>query len=677
MISVIIIRRKIFAALLSFFLSPSNALAQERPAHVSNTSTVTITGSATDNQVRFAAPSSIVQLRLEVYNAAGRKLFDNELRGGNILDWPLRDGHAEPLADGLYLCLITVKSFSGKLAQTIASLRVEKGIAGVQPTTAAQVTSQQAEAIGPVEEIASLIVVKEAEQPAATVIVHNGEDGQITRGRGALSFRIGDFYSGKDDEQMRLSAEGNLGIGITHPQVRLEVDGFIRATRGIVFPDGSVQFSAARKTFGAESLGPGQPLDKIARRQEHAEATPNTSGTGTSGKIAKWQDGPAGVLNDSNITEVSGAIGINASPDTRFRLDVHGSTRIRGSNPGFNLEGQRPAGNIWLFQTVDDDGRFRLFSQDNVNPGVERLTIKLDTGHVGIGTPSPTHTLDVNGFFRAWNVAGGNVVSETTGGTNSWAKLWVKTPNQQWSIGSSNNFNGNQLYFSNETASGIQMAIMPGGNVGIGTTNPFTRLEVVQPNATQMRFGVAAADSGGYLISTLPSQAIIAGGARWNATNWIARDQSASLIAQLNGVIQFLTDTGLTSGTSFNPTERMKIDQNGNITQPHDSSGLPKAMVYVTGGSGNATIARCYNGTTGASTGNCGTFSVTSDVSGYYLVNFGFDVTGRFFSLTTSGNDEAITGRIRFISSTTVAVYTFRTATFDENVVSDFFLIVY
>ena len=86
-------------------------------------------------------------------------------------------------------------------------------------------------------------------------------------------------------------------------------------------------------------------------------------------------------------------------------------------------------------------------------------------GLVGIGTTSPTHTLDVNGFFRASNAAGGNVVSETTGGTNAWAKLWTRTPVQTWSIGTSNNFNGNELYFTNENTGNIRMAIKPNGNM--------------------------------------------------------------------------------------------------------------------------------------------------------------------------------------------------------------------
>src|SRR2546430_7272610 len=53
--------------------------------------------------------------RSEIYNSTGRKLFDNEVHGGNVLDWHLQDGQAEPLPDDSYLCVVTVKSLSGRL----------------------------------------------------------------------------------------------------------------------------------------------------------------------------------------------------------------------------------------------------------------------------------------------------------------------------------------------------------------------------------------------------------------------------------------------------------------------------------------------------------------------------------------------------------------------------------
>ena len=67
-----------------------------------------------------------------------------------------------------------------------------------------------------------------------------------------------------------------------------------------------------------------------------------------------------------------------------------------------------------------------------------------------------------------------------------------------------------------------------------------------------------------------------------------------------------------------------------NITQPITANGLVKAMIYVTP---TGTIARCYNGITNVSTGNCG-FSIAGLNNGVYDVNFGFAVNNRFITIT-------------------------------------------
>ena len=205
----------------------------------------TITAFASTESVRFTAPSSVVQMHLEVYSETALKLFDFELKGGNVLDWHLQNGQAERLGAGSYLCVVTVKNLAGKITQKIGTVTIADQQVTVEPMQAAELKPQQAQAIGPLEAEASLTVLKQDDNQTTTVIAHNGEDGQITRGRGALSFRIGDFFSGKDSEQMRLTAEGNLGIGIAHPQARLDVDGLIRTSQGIVFPDGTIQTTAA------------------------------------------------------------------------------------------------------------------------------------------------------------------------------------------------------------------------------------------------------------------------------------------------------------------------------------------------------------------------------------------------------------------------------------------------
>jgi hypothetical protein len=430
---------------------------EERPAS-STSSRITVTASASADRLRFTAPSTVVQVRLEVYDANGVKLFDNEIRGGNVIDWRLQDGHAEPLSDGAYLCVVTVKSLSGRITQRVASATVDKRAAMLQPYVASQLTPQQSASVGPIEEDASLVLLKEDEHQTTTVISHNGEDGQITRGRGALSFRIGDFFRGKEIEQMRLTAEGSLGIGVANPQAKLDVAGTIRASQGIIFPDGSIQFSAARKTLGAASVRSAQPQVELA---EGEEPHPAIAGSGTTGRLPKWQDGPAGVLNDSVISELNGSIGINGAPNPIFKLDVNGHNRFRGSNVSFYLTGVKPGGNEWLFQTVDADGRLRIFDSTS---GAERFSLT-QGGNVGIGTSSPTTATGGRGLHIE-----GSVSALRLGATIGNGQQWEWQSTVLDSIGAMNL--SNLSNFSNP------LTVLANGRVGIGTGTPGAKLDI-------------------------------------------------------------------------------------------------------------------------------------------------------------------------------------------------------
>jgi len=63
------------------------------------------------------------------------------------------------------------------------------------------------------------------------------------------------------------------------------------------------------------------------------------------------------------------------------------------------------------------------------------------------------------------------------------------------------------------------------------------------------------------------------------------------------------------------------------------------AMVYV---NGDGTLLRCFNGMTGATTGNCG-FTVSRGLvapSGVYVVDFGFNIVGRFYSVSAQSSGD-------------------------------------
>jgi hypothetical protein len=159
-------------------------------------------------------------------------------------------------------------------------------------------------------------------------------------------------------------------------------------------------------------------------------------------------------------------------------------------------------------------------------------------GQVGIGTTTPLggYLLDVAGPVRSFGSTT-HFVAQTLGGTNTWARFYMRSSSQSWFIGTSQNFNGNQLYFGDETYNRTRFSIQPG-----------------------------------------------------------------------NG----------------------PINMQGHVTQDLGGNGLPKAMVYL---NSNGTIGRCYNGISGISSGGCG-FSAARVNAGNYQVNFGFDITQRFFAVT-------------------------------------------
>src|SRR6266487_4842804 len=289
--------RQIYSASLLVLALLATATAQDSPSASAQRSSLTITAAAAGERVRITAPSSIVQMHVEVYAASGEKLFDQEIRG-NVFDWHLQNDQAHHLLPGDYVCVVTVKNIAGKIMQKLGAIRVGEKDVSVAPAETAQLSPQQTQAIGPLEENSSWTVVEGKENQTATVIAHDGTDGQITRGRGALSFRLGDFFSGNDQEQMRLTEEGNLGIGTAKPEFKLDVAGPIRAREGFVFNDGS--------TLNVN--------DKGVLTRTSADGT-NTVATTSQNRIAKFSDN-AGTVTDSLLNENGNLIELRATSGT-------------------------------------------------------------------------------------------------------------------------------------------------------------------------------------------------------------------------------------------------------------------------------------------------------------------------------------------------------------------------
>src|SRR5688572_26567210 len=78
-------------------LAQDGRRATETPPEPAVAAAPMVTVTATAKRVRFVSPGTVVQLRLEVFNKDGQKLFDTEQRGGNVLDWNLQDGAGDRL----------------------------------------------------------------------------------------------------------------------------------------------------------------------------------------------------------------------------------------------------------------------------------------------------------------------------------------------------------------------------------------------------------------------------------------------------------------------------------------------------------------------------------------------------------------------------------------------------
>jgi hypothetical protein len=218
--------------------------------------------------VRYASLGEVNQTRLQVFSPEGSLVYDSEYRLGNLIDWPLLDQRGQRLTDGSYLFLLTVKDFSALLTQKYGTALLENDQVSLQQTERDELQPAQAlalqanrlsEVISPVDRIgstASAVPATAANDRGAVVdpvpqvklkevtISQPTPLGESVTGTGVQNTvpKWTDNAGTLGDSSIYGDASGNVGIGLTGPELRTHILG----TSGLPATSGTVQNGALR-----------------------------------------------------------------------------------------------------------------------------------------------------------------------------------------------------------------------------------------------------------------------------------------------------------------------------------------------------------------------------------------------------------------------------------------------
>jgi hypothetical protein len=361
-------------------------------------------------------------------------------------------------------------------------------------------------------------------------------------------------------ESVRITSDGNVGIGASSPLAKLDVNGTIYSRTGGIFSDSFRSYSGGETTFGNGS-------------------TFTTFYTGTSERMRITSAGNVGIGTTSPANKLAIAY-TSAAPSatpTNAGINFVGSSSVQtlfGSDPS------SPFG-AWVQTTNGVGSVFPL----NLNP---------QGGNVGIGTSNPSQTLDVNGN----SVLRGSL--ETTSSSANGVGITVRNSSQsdqylsitmQGTAGSSISGWDNSAVLeavANAVGSGTRGMVLSAFNGPI----------IFQTSGRTERMRIDSA--GRFLVGTTatPSSANVKQVLFTSGDTYLqiaSGSTGGGLLGQTGANMVFYTYTGAVGSEAY--AERMRLDSNGNLGIGGAASGYGASRLAVVGGElglSNTSDARFY-----------------------------------------------------------------------------------
>lgn len=382
-------------------------------------------------------------------------------------------------------------------------------------------------------------------------------------------------FATQGTERIRINVAGNVGIGTSSPSGKLDVIGNL-------YTSGEFRIGASYAATGTGLIKSNSGVlslftwgdstniqiggsDVIFKPEAGSERMRLTS----AGNLGIGTTTPGAKLEVAGASRFTGAGGrsVVIEGNSVGRIDINGDGAAYATGILFNSQlGGTALSGIWNYGSGTSQQWLALGGTAYNNSAMYILP----SGNVGIGTSSPSQKLDVDGSIR---IRGNKFLyfDTTAGGPSN----YIGVTNDFWTTiycgrGNSSRIdltNGSGILFSESGSE--RMRINAGGNVGIGTTTPATKLTVEGILATKPA-GVDAYYS--YLRS-----------------NWSADNAFELGISAFGSSIyhKLITSSGYYNGETLqfwtNDSERARFDISGNFGI---GTTNPTRTLHVIGGDG-------------------------------------------------------------------------------------------
>ena len=410
------------------------------------------------------------------------------------------------------------------------------------------------------------------------------------------------------NERMRITSSGNVGIGNTGSNAKLEVT----ATSGEVFradaAGGAYRIVATQtgvNMAGNVGIGTTNPLNKLVV----AEGTGQHGIEFSPGDLAYMTvyDRATSAYSDLKIDAKTIVLGTDNGTE-RMRIDSAGRIEIGNNIPVWT---GAYGGALLLKGDNVTSNRYAQLGILDSNGAIIADGLIVDTsGNVGIGQNNPSAPLTVDGpsndtyvaRFGNYGGGGGLIQGRTDIGLDFWATENGTHPAAAVGVEqvSTDQYRGGLLFSTRGTNSDVapveRVRITSSGNVGIGTTSPMEDLSIRSSSTTA-----------GLSLAASTNQCFVRYNNYYAGSTQVsdASKGTASMgLGKSNDGVITLSTAAAGAGA---PTERMRIDAAGNLlvgrtsvsaaTTDHGWQAYNTGIVYQYADAATSTdVHRWYNG---------------------------------------------------------------------------------